>query len=770
MHDDPLNPPEHAQPAVDAVGFWWHSIDFGSGVVSPGFKSAELLAEELAALDLPELTGATVLDIGGWDGYFAFAAERRGAAAVTGLDHYVWSLDLPRQQAYWRECQAAGISPMAYETMDLWKPDTLPGKHGFDTARRLLRSGVQEIVADFANDDLSAHGQWDVVLFLGVLYHLHNPFDALKRLRALTRELAIIETHAIVVPGHEDSPMWRFYPGAELDADASNWWSPNLAGLKACLTAAGFGEVSVKTGPPTDGASDYRAVVHARVAPGAASGAGAPRRAAAVSGAPGGSRYDRPVPQPASLSASPRRRRDQPLLTRLINAGVLICPRCSVAGLGAFDGELRCENCQQRYPERNGIIDFLEYSLASAGRPIAAPPEVVDGVIRALGLSDTPELRATVADIYSRTFLRVPSPLLSAEISSFADRFGIEPPPTPRPGASDLVHKLERRLRLNRAVRARFDRHYIAGPLPAGELLHRNVRLTNVGRTPWASSGARALHLSYRWFTATGEVTELNPERTRFPIAIDPGRTISVPLRIRTPPQPGDYILRVALVRGTSEWLEDAQLSISVQVAPGAGPRLEAALRHSSESFEYAKDHEIAIDLLREYIRPQASERRLRVLEVGGGTSPQVGPLTEVDAVNIDIVAPLLELGAVLYGPESRDRLQFLCCDALEPPFAASSFDAVAMFATLHHFPEPEVLLSKCRELLTDAGFIAVLCEPVGDGLEHPAAVRDLLAGINEQVFSLEEYLALFDRAGLAVESGQLDGGSLKVILRPVGA
>lgn len=250
--------------AVDRVGFWWHSIDVGDGVVTPGGKTAEHLDGEWAAIDLPDLHGRTVLDIGGWDGYFAFRAERLGAAEVAVLDHYVWSLDLPRQQAYWQECLVAGVQPDPYERLGFWQPDTLPGKAGFDTARDLLASQVETIVADFAHDDLSAIPQRDVVLFLGVLYHLQDPFDALKRLRSVTRELAVVETHAMVT--HDDDvPMWRFLPGAELNGDASNWWVPNLAGLEAMLLAAGFEEVTIKQGRPPGEVSEYRAIVHAYV-------------------------------------------------------------------------------------------------------------------------------------------------------------------------------------------------------------------------------------------------------------------------------------------------------------------------------------------------------------------------------------------------------------------------------------------------------------------------------------------------------------------------
>ena len=250
--------------AIGKVGFWWHSIDVGHGITTPGSKTADVLRAEWAALQLPELRGKTVLDIGGWDGYFAFEAENRGAARVAVLDHYVWSMDLPRQQAYWRECAAAGVQPQPYEQTEFWQPDELPGRAGFDTVREALGSKVEAIVADFAHDDLGTVGAWDVVLFLGVLYHLQEPFDALRRLRALTAELAVVETHAVEVPGQEDVPLWHFYPGAELNSDSSNWWAPNMAALRATLTAAGFSAVTVKQGPPP-GATDYRAVVQAHV-------------------------------------------------------------------------------------------------------------------------------------------------------------------------------------------------------------------------------------------------------------------------------------------------------------------------------------------------------------------------------------------------------------------------------------------------------------------------------------------------------------------------
>ena len=257
------------QEQVDAVPFWWHSIDLGHGVVTPGHKPPAVLRAELDALALPDLRGKSVLDIGGWDGYFAFAAERRGAARVAVVDHYMWAMDSPGQQAYWRRCRQDGITPRPYHETEFWHPETLPGKRGFDLAREALGSGVEAIVADFMETDLEALGAWDVVLYLGVLYHMEDPLRALRRVAAVTRELAVVETEAFAITAFEHEALWRFFPGAELNGDVSNWWAPNLPALGGALTAAGFSDVRALRGPSAQllaggaGPHHYRAVVHA---------------------------------------------------------------------------------------------------------------------------------------------------------------------------------------------------------------------------------------------------------------------------------------------------------------------------------------------------------------------------------------------------------------------------------------------------------------------------------------------------------------------------
>ena len=240
-----------AQELADGVPVWFHSIDLGGGVVTPGRKGGgeDYMRRELEGLRLPDLSGKSVLDIGAWDGFYAFEAERRGASRVVALDRYVWELDIH------------GPPP---------SPGPLPGKRGFDAAHRALGSSVDAVVGEFMELDPAELGRFDVVFFLGFLYHLEEPLAALRRLASVTTELALIETAAVEVAGLEDRALWEFYGADELDGDATNWWAPNAKALESACLAAGFREVEITdryrggVPAPEDGMARLRLSAHAR--------------------------------------------------------------------------------------------------------------------------------------------------------------------------------------------------------------------------------------------------------------------------------------------------------------------------------------------------------------------------------------------------------------------------------------------------------------------------------------------------------------------------
>ncbi|HWQ90669.1 MAG TPA: DUF1698 domain-containing protein [Clostridia bacterium] len=195
---------------------WHHSIDLGHGIVTPGQDNS---ARKLRRLGLPEsLAGKTVLDVGAWDGFFSFEAERRGAARVLATDSYSW-----------------------YGSHD-WGD-----KRGFLLAREVLGSKVQEQDIDVL--DLSPErvgGTYDVVLFLGVLYHMKHPMLAVEKVASITREMVIVETAVDMLSTRR--PAIAFYPGDEVGKDATNWCGPNPAAVVGMLRAAGFKRVEVVAG------------------------------------------------------------------------------------------------------------------------------------------------------------------------------------------------------------------------------------------------------------------------------------------------------------------------------------------------------------------------------------------------------------------------------------------------------------------------------------------------------------------------------------------
>lgn len=120
----------------------------------------------------------------------------------------------------------------------------------YHTAHKSLESSVETVVADFMKDDLSRLGRFDVVFYLGVLYHMQNPLESLKRVAALTDGVAIIETEAIELPLQGERALCEFFERDELNDDHSNWWAPNQKALEGMCRAAGFSRAETIVGAP----------------------------------------------------------------------------------------------------------------------------------------------------------------------------------------------------------------------------------------------------------------------------------------------------------------------------------------------------------------------------------------------------------------------------------------------------------------------------------------------------------------------------------------
>lgn len=208
---------------VRALGAWFHNIDLGGVWTAPDHFLGDYPGQVWRAIGpaLPrDLTGKTVLDLGCNGGFFSLEMKRRGAARVVAVDHD------PRYLAQAR--LAAEVCGLELELRQL------------------------------SVYDVAALGErFDVVLFMGVLYHLRHPLLALDLLRAhVAKDLLVFQS---MLRGSEGRhPAARDYPFSERDVfehpawprlhfvegkyagDETNWWIPNRACAEAMLRSAGF--------------------------------------------------------------------------------------------------------------------------------------------------------------------------------------------------------------------------------------------------------------------------------------------------------------------------------------------------------------------------------------------------------------------------------------------------------------------------------------------------------------------------------------------------
>lgn len=187
---------------------WRYSIPLGNGIVTPGELTSEQINIKLKGLHLPDdFEGKSVLDIGAWDGFYSFECEKRNAGRILAIDCPVW--------------------------------DKEGGKDGFDLAYNILNSKVESEIVSVYNLCPKKHGIFDVVLFLGVLYHLKHPLLGLERIAAMTRELLIIESYCI----EATEPIMKFHaniPNETKNFDPSNYWEPSILAIEEMLKEVGF--------------------------------------------------------------------------------------------------------------------------------------------------------------------------------------------------------------------------------------------------------------------------------------------------------------------------------------------------------------------------------------------------------------------------------------------------------------------------------------------------------------------------------------------------
>lgn len=191
---------------------WHHDFEVVPGIRTNGTYNPAGLWESLELGD--DLTGLTIADVGASNGYFSFEARRRGARVVA----------------------------FDYRHKD---------NSGFGLAQHL--NGMHDIEHHQVNVldlDAARHGTFDVVLLLGVLYHLADPYRALANCAGMARRRLIVESYCIdgqLAPELRREPVMRFMSDparfpveAGSNTDRTNFWGFTAECVRRMLDDVGF--------------------------------------------------------------------------------------------------------------------------------------------------------------------------------------------------------------------------------------------------------------------------------------------------------------------------------------------------------------------------------------------------------------------------------------------------------------------------------------------------------------------------------------------------
>jgi SAM-dependent methyltransferase len=218
------------RPSVDDIlnahHRWYHVIELEPGVTTPGFAD---LRSQVDHAGLPaDLSGLRAIDVGTFDGFWAFELEKRGAQVI-GID--VDEIPPPDAPEYKRQQileELAGVTPgTGFELLKRW--------FGSSVERRSIN------VYDLKPDRVD--GPVDLVFVGAMLLHLRNPVGALEAARATLRPGGRLIAFEVVDPalaGH-DYPVARF----KLTDTIWTWWRPNIPCLLGWIETAGFSDIQL---------------------------------------------------------------------------------------------------------------------------------------------------------------------------------------------------------------------------------------------------------------------------------------------------------------------------------------------------------------------------------------------------------------------------------------------------------------------------------------------------------------------------------------------
>ena len=233
--------PGAAHAALKRVPFWFHTFALNrrEGIYAPGVARDHRYRIPAIPADFG---GATVLDVGSFDGYYAFLAEHRGSVRVVAVDN--------EQYRAWVRSR--------------WGVE-LAGGEGFRAIHELLASRVEYRRLDaFDLDRLDE--RFDVILCFGILHRVERPKDLLEVLRERLRPggRVLVETYGVSGDrGDGAGGIVEHGPGDVYEGDAYVYWGFSSTGLGRIGASAGFSGFELIDAPLVDGHPRILGTLHA---------------------------------------------------------------------------------------------------------------------------------------------------------------------------------------------------------------------------------------------------------------------------------------------------------------------------------------------------------------------------------------------------------------------------------------------------------------------------------------------------------------------------
>jgi tRNA (mo5U34)-methyltransferase len=220
----------HIRSRVAAIEAWYHRIDLGDGIETPGHFR---MADYLSYYHFPErLDGMRVLDVGASTGYYAYEFERRGAAEVVAVELPSWGAHdwTPR---YRREFETkSGSEKQNIDREVMLDGFTVVGEAlGSKRVRRVFKP-----IYELSTKDL---GTFDIVFSGAMLMHVRDPVLGIQRMRecCAPNGRLIVSISSAMMDATE--PVARFVG----EWNQCNWWQMSPAALEAVLTCCDFGTI-----------------------------------------------------------------------------------------------------------------------------------------------------------------------------------------------------------------------------------------------------------------------------------------------------------------------------------------------------------------------------------------------------------------------------------------------------------------------------------------------------------------------------------------------